>query len=1471
MRFKKTKRSARIMAFLLAVGVTVTSSHALWASPRKVYTPQKGTVPRSRILFQAPQNMTDYKTVDLSTLDNQLNNPSFDKTIVDESAGWKGGLRAEDWQYVWRPQKENTPDDYLATVTDDTVKAFFTHSASELRLGLTQKNVPLKAGQKYVVAYRIKTVDYSSKAGAAARLQAFDADSKKVGEAAYPDALTKIKGNQDWTEVRGIYTAPATASHCDFTLLRETGSGSVYFDDIVFAPLEKTPDSSTTPEAEPTPDVKADLTGASETITEHNLVSNPGFEDTTAQHAEYTGEGPIDWSHTWIPKGKDSAYALEVIDDGSGTNKIIKMKSGTTPLRASISQSFPLNDITSAYQLRFDMHTIGLKGGSGARARVTWYSDLEQKQQISYLETIAKRGDSPWTSYTLDIEKGEIPANTVSARVALFTDTSGNGALGEVYFDSIYFGPPIDEDKDDTFLPDQKPEEDMTLAMDKIHVPSMRGFSYKVMNESIAKNDRGFIVPLAPGTTEIQVFDSSNTKVHSFTLHVASHPENNFDKMRKAWAHTDAGNDAFDPNEAQMVQNFESLEDRVKTYIETANMESDRTYIWDSHKFEGVADRPYSVSVRYGFLRLDEMARAVSNPASAYYMDLDTIRFIRDNLLWLNQQHYHRGLQPRGNWWNYEIGASRHINNIFAHLYAFFTDEEIDQLTDAINYYVPDPGYSQALFQGPRVNKIFGANQVDIGMAKIICGVLREDNDQIKEASEAIREVLPLVDSGNGFYPDGSYLDHGGKNNRPVSYNGAYGLVLIDGLSKIVPIIQMSENPWDEADLDIVYFWFQEAYLPLMYKGEFMDMTRGRSKSREKEQPHDKQVMVFRPALRIANMGDGKDPRQLALKKIIKSQVQSDTYFDIFTSLKGYGDYQAMKELLADTSISGDATDTYIKLYNSMDKFVYFNAERDFALGISMYSDRTQNYEDMNDENRQGWYEGDGMAYLYNADLGHYSENYRPTVDPYRFPGTTVLVEPRVDGSGETYLPGSFVGMTQMDNHLATLAMDFTNWNHALRAKKAWFVLGDKVVFLGAGIEGPNDGRTIETTIENRKMSDLPYNYYVDGNKLDLALDQGEETLASAESFFMEGPGQNYNIGYAFLDKSDLKVKSETRQGAWKNINYGQSAQTVRDKYLTLWQNHDKDHDSYAYVLYPNHSKAEFDSATRKQSVSLLENNDKIQAVYDETLKTWGVVKYDNTPYKLDEALTLTGAGIYVVRENKDKSWDISYLDPVNKQSLSEVEAPVFSAEDYEITYRDSQGLKDITSGARLTYIGKETDETTSTSKIPETSATTEPNKTTESATTPGSKQHLAILEGEELNLLPGDHARFKVNGDLTDLLEVRVNNQVLFRKGDPYEKPQVYKLEQGSTILTLDKAYLETLPLGKAIEVKMTFQEGSAIKAGQVLMHVTIIGKSSENPPVTQTGDRGLGTILLGLSLTAAAALSLSYKKKVGSVSEDK
>ncbi|MDN8782655.1 hyaluronate lyase, partial [Staphylococcus aureus] len=85
-----------------------------------------------------------------------------------------------------------------------------------------------------------------------------------------------------------------------------------------------------------------------------------------------------------------------------------------------------------------------------------------------------------------------------------------------------------------------------------------------------------------------------------------------------------------------------------------------------------------------------------------------------------------------------------------------------------------------------------------------------------------------------------------------VPYTGAHGVVLLEGISPIFPMI--TETPFkttqDNATLST---WIYEGFMPLIYKGEMMDLSRGRAIRRENETSHTDSATVMKSLLRLSD------------------------------------------------------------------------------------------------------------------------------------------------------------------------------------------------------------------------------------------------------------------------------------------------------------------------------------------------------------------------------------------------------------------------------------------------------------------------------------------------------------------------------------------------------------------------------------------------------------------------------------------
>ncbi|MGX9618171.1 LPXTG-anchored hyaluronate lyase [Streptococcus pneumoniae] len=949
-----------------------------------------------------------------------------------------------------------------------------------------------------------------------------------------------------------------------------------------------------------------------------NLVENGDFGQTEDGSSPWTGSKAQGWS-AWVDQKNSSADAsTRVIEAKDGAITI----SSPEKLRAAVHRMVPI-EAKKKYKLRFKIKTDNKVGI--AKVRIIEESGKDKRLWNSATTSGTKDWQTIEADYspTLDVDK---------IKLELFYETG----TGTVSFKDIELVEVADQPSEDSQT-DKQLEEKIDLPMEK-HVFSLADYTYKVENPDVASVKNGILEPLKEGTTNV-IVSKDGKEVKKIPLKILASVKDTYTDRLDDWNGIIAGNQYYDSKNEQMAKLNQELEGKVADSLSSISSQADRIYLWE--KFSNYKT---SANLTATYRKLEEMAKQVTNPSSRYYQDETVVRTVRDSMEWMHKHVYNSEKSIVGNWWDYEIGTPRAINNTLSLMKEYFSDEEIKKYTDVIEKFVPDPEHFRKTTDNPF--KALGGNLVDMGRVKVIAGLLRKDDQEISSTIRSIEQVFKLVDQGEGFYQDGSYIDH-----TNVAYTGAYGNVLIDGLSQLLPVIQKTKNPIDKDKMQTMYHWIDKSFAPLLVNGELMDMSRGRSISRANSEGHVAAVEVLRGIHRIADMSEGETKQRL--QSLVKTIVQSDSYYDVFKNLKTYKDISLMQSLLSDAGVASVPRTSYLSAFNKMDKTAMYNAEKGFGFGLSLFSSRTLNYEHMNKENKRGWYTSDGMFYLYNGDLSHYSDGYWPTVNPYKMPGTTETDAKRADSDTGKVLPSAFVGTSKLDDANATATMDFTNWNQTLTAHKSWFMLKDKIAFLGSNIQNTSTD-TAATTIDQRKLeSSNPYKVYV--NDKEASLTEQEKDYPETQSVFLESSDSKKNIGYFFFKKSSISMSKALQKGAWKDINEGQSDKEVENEFLTISQAHKQNGDSYGYMLIPNVDRATFNQMIKELESSLIENNETLQSVYDAKQGVWGIVKYDDSVSTISNQFQVLKRGVYTIRKEGDE-YKIAYYNPETQESAPDQE-----------------------------------------------------------------------------------------------------------------------------------------------------------------------------------------------------------------------
>ncbi|CAI3035500.1 hyaluronate lyase 2 [Staphylococcus aureus] len=755
----------------------------------------------------------------------------------------------------------------------------------------------------------------------------------------------------------------------------------------------------------------------------------------------------------------------------------------------------------------------------------------------------------------------------------------------------------------------------------------------------------------------------------------------NYEKLKNTWLDVNYGYDKYDESNPDMKKKFEATENEAKKLLSEMKTESGRTYLWESSKDIDTK----SADMTRTYRNIEKIAEAMNHPKTTLKND-ENKKKLKDALEWLHKNAYGKDPDKKVadlktnfsksapqkntnlNWWDYEIGTPKSLTNTLILLNGDISSDEKKKYTAPIKTFAPKS--DEILSSVGKAEPAKGGNLVDIAKVKLLESIIEEDKDMTKNSIDSFNKVFTYVQSNstgkerNGFYKDGSYIDH-----QDVPYTGAYGVVLLEGISQMMPMIK--ETPFKETSQNdtILKSWIDDGFMPLIYKGEMMDLSRGRAISRENETSHSASVTVMKSLLRLSDAMD--ESTKAKYKKIVKTSVKSDSSYKQNDYLSSYSDISKMKALMEDSTLSTNDLTQQLKIYNDMDRVTYHNKDLDFAFGLSMMSKNVARYESINNENLKGWHTGAGMSYLYNSDVKHYRDNFWATADMKRLAGTTTLdnEEPKENKNSDK----TFVGGTKFDDQHASIGMEFENQDKTLTAKKSYFILNDKIVFLGTGIKNTDSSMNPVTTIENRKANG--YTLYTDDKQTTNS--DNQET----NSVFLESTDTKKNIGYHFLNKSKINVKKESHTGKWSEINKSQKTEDKKDEYYEVTQKHSNSDNKYGYVLYPSLSKDVFKS--KASQVTVVKQDDDFHVVKDNE-SVWAGVNYSDSAKTFEingTKVEVKAKGMFILKKKDDKTYECSFYNPESTNTASDIESKI-SMTGYSITNKNASTTNE--SGVRF-------------------------------------------------------------------------------------------------------------------------------------------------------------------------------------------
>ncbi|PKF50261.1 hypothetical protein AT251_12640 [Enterovibrio nigricans] len=623
-----------------------------------------------------------------------------------------------------------------------------------------------------------------------------------------------------------------------------------------------------------------------------------------------------------------------------------------------------------------------------------------------------------------------------------------------------------------------------------------------------------------------------------------------------------------------------------------------------------------AMKTKTSFWRLRDIAVAytLGDPSFATDEVLADILFGMEFLL---KDFYNAELIPhkKDNWHEWEIGTPKIIHDIASLIYEHVPEQMMKDIIAASRAQLPDPTKQYAGNSPHNDITNTGANRVDTSMVVLQRGIFEKNMDEIKRALDAMPIVLEPVTSKDGFYDDGSFIQH-----QDIPYIGTYGMILLSNISRIMVMLDDTGISLDDERYKLVDEYLFSAVAPFLFKGQMMESVSGRAIARGWSQNKGEGRGALSVLLRYYDSRDGEVKQRLG--EVIKEQLQTDTD-EFFTKATDFKVLDVAERILNDTTIEAKGEIQGNFLFHNMDRMVHRGDG--YAMAVSLHSDRIGNYECGANytENTRGWYTADGMVHLYDADHNQFT-NWYPLVDQRKMQGATTTGVNIGDCKGRnTYgnkkADMKWVGGTS-NGEIGVIAADFFNSSQgvapadhfATSAKKSYFAFDDEIVMLGSDVQSTKTWG-VATYIENRVLKqDGSNTITVDGTvwtpeKADPKDDYASITANS--TYHVEGNVAGSQLGVYLPTDKKAELRWDDRKGNWDAI-YPLNTSKMEDTYvegyvLQTLINHQTGSgkvDDYAYVMLPSHNAAQTEAYGTNPDVAIVAQTADLHVVEETTL-----------------------------------------------------------------------------------------------------------------------------------------------------------------------------------------------------------------------------------------------------------------------------
>ena len=609
------------------------------------------------------------------------------------------------------------------------------------------------------------------------------------------------------------------------------------------------------------------------------------------------------------------------------------------------------------------------------------------------------------------------------------------------------------------------------------------------------------------------------------------------------------------------VSNIKELDQKIASYLEvldtTTGKYTDVDYF--DHKRINVSWLPVLERMRL-------MTIAYTHPKSSYFKNDNLHLLIAKSLSYFST---HKPLPYCDNW--YQQGIRRPQSLALSLINLKFGAKPIANSTfqSTLNAACRDTAINSANRNNPMHKWNSGANKTETALGWIYLSALLKKEDMLRVAVRETFSPITLT-TGEGIQYDFSYDMHHG-----YLYNGAYGYTFVRNVIDVANYVKNTSYALSGSQLELFSTYFKEGVLGVQ-RGNWLDWNVvGRGISRNN--------IVY------------NDIRSVLEKMILIDTSSADLY------------RLAIKERSKNPLPYKDSNSSNRNFWHTD-----FTVHRrpNYYFSVHAVSSRNHAQEIGNLENLKGYWGAQGtMNLMLNGDEYY---NVFPLWDWTKLPGTTlpdtlVVGQNKSVGFSDRKGTSKFVGgISDSTYGVKTYVVED---ELGVSYKKAWFMLDNEIVCLGAGITSILPKNNIYTTV-NQVISNERKASYGNFNKSKISTLNNDFITDNIDYVIHD------NVAYLVEEKPEVNIELTKKQAKWSEITGSGSLefqQTELEKdifYLGINHGIKPVNSKYAYRIVPQIEHNQNIARLKKGLSIIVSNTENMQAVYDPMTNLHQVIIY---------------------------------------------------------------------------------------------------------------------------------------------------------------------------------------------------------------------------------------------------------------------